>query len=63
MKWLLSSFDALQPYIIYNILFLKANKIEFVPESLDQFFSLSSRITKMGMRTCDGSFGCSWECI
>ena len=30
-----------------NILFLKANKIEFVPESLDQFFSLSSRITNV----------------
>ena len=48
MKWLLLSFyDSMASCIICNILFLKANKIEFVPESLDQFFSLSSRITNV----------------
>ena len=47
MKWFLSSPNVVASCIIYNILFLKANKIEFVPESLHQFFSLSFRITNV----------------
>ena len=47
MKWFLSSCNAIASCIICNILFLKANKIEFVPESLHQFFSLSFRITNV----------------